>query len=56
MVDDLLHDVKTTLLFPFSSLLNIFPKIVRDLSKEYSKDIEISIDGDNIEIDRRMFE
>jgi two-component system chemotaxis sensor kinase CheA len=56
MVNDLIHDVKTTLLFPFSSLLNVFPKIVRDLSKEYSKEIEISIIGDKIEIDRRILE
>lgn len=56
MVDELLHNIKTTLLFPFSSMLNIFPKIVRDLSKEYSKEISIDIVGDNIEIDRRILE
>ncbi|MFZ4399700.1 MAG: hybrid sensor histidine kinase/response regulator [Bacteroidales bacterium] len=56
MIDELLIDTKTTLLFPFSSMLGIFPKIVRDLSKEYSKDIEIFIIGDNIEIDRRILE
>lgn len=56
MVDELLHDIKTALLFPFSSLLGIFPKIVRDLSKEYSKEIEIVIIGDSIEIDRRILE
>lgn len=56
MIDELLHNIKTTLLFPFSSMLGIFPKIVRDLSKEYSKNIDISIKGDNIEIDRRILE
>jgi len=56
MIDELLHDIKTALLFPFSSMLGIFPKIVRDLSKEYSKDIEIEITGDSIEIDRRILE
>lgn len=56
MVDELLYGIKMILLFPFSSMLNIFPKIVRDLSKEYSKDIEILISGDSIEIDRRILE
>lgn len=56
MVDDLLHDIKTALLFPFSSMVGIFPKIVRDLSKEYSKEIEIVITGDTIEVDRRILE
>lgn len=56
MVDDLLHDIKTALLFPFSSMLGIFPKIVRDMSKEYSKEIEIVITGDSIEVDRRILE
>jgi len=56
MVDELLYDIKTVLLFPFSSALGLFPKIVRDLSKEYAKDIELLITGDSIEIDRRILE
>jgi two-component system chemotaxis sensor kinase CheA len=56
VIDELLHDIKTTLLLPFSSMLGIFPKIVRDLSKEYSKDIDIEIVGESIEIDRRILE
>ncbi|MFZ4456531.1 MAG: hybrid sensor histidine kinase/response regulator [Bacteroidales bacterium] len=56
MIDELLHDVKTALLFPFSSMLGIFPKIVRDLSKQYSKNIDLEIVGDTIEIDRRILE
>ncbi|MFZ4546290.1 MAG: hybrid sensor histidine kinase/response regulator [Bacteroidales bacterium] len=56
MIDDLLIDIKTTLLHPFSSLLAIVPKIVRDLSKEYGKEIDLQIDGSEIEIDRRILE
>ena len=56
MIDDLLIDIKTTLLYPFSSLLVIVPKIVRDLSKEYGKEIDLQIDGGEIEIDRRILE
>ncbi|TAL52000.1 MAG: hybrid sensor histidine kinase/response regulator [Nanoarchaeota archaeon] len=56
MVDNLLDDMKKVLMFPFSSLLQIFPKLVRDLSHEQGKDIEMLIHGGDIEIDRRILE
>lgn len=56
MIDELMYGIKTTLLFPFSSMLGIFPKLVRDLSRQYSKDIDLTIIGDSIEIDRRILE
>lgn len=56
MIDDLLLDIKTTLLYPFSMLLDIIPKIVRDLGKEYGKEINLTIQGGEIEIDRRILE
>ncbi|MDD4603196.1 MAG: response regulator [Bacteroidales bacterium] len=56
MIDDLLLDIKTTLLYPFSTLLEIVPKIVRDLGKEYNKEINLIIQGGEIEIDRRILE
>jgi two-component system chemotaxis sensor kinase CheA len=56
MVDDMLFDIKSTLLFPFSSLLDIVPKIVRDLGKEFDKEIQLTIQGAEIEIDRRILE
>ena len=56
MVDDLLVDIKNTLLRPFSSVLDLFPKLVRDLSKEQNKDVNLNIFGNDIEIDRRILE
>jgi two-component system chemotaxis sensor kinase CheA len=56
MIDDLLLDIKTTLLYPFSSLLEIVPKIVRDLGKDHGKEIQLSIQGGETEIDRRILE
>jgi len=56
MVDDLIIGIKSTLLSPFSTILNIVPKIVRDLSKESSKSIAVSIKDDYYEIDRRILE
>src|SRR5690606_32544923 len=49
-VDVLLQDIKRTLMQPFGALLEIFPKLVRDLSREQGKDIEVTIDGGHIEI------
>lgn len=56
MIDNLLDDMKKVLMFPFSSLLEILPKVVRDLSRENGKKIELSISGEEIEIDRRILE
>jgi two-component system chemotaxis sensor kinase CheA len=56
MVNNLLGDMKKVLMFPFSSLLEILPKIVRDLSRENGKKIEMTISGEEIEIDRRILE
>ncbi len=55
-IDNLLLDIKTTLLFPFSSLFAIVPKIVRDLGKQFNKEIDLKIAGGDIEIDRRILE
>jgi two-component system chemotaxis sensor kinase CheA len=56
MVNNLLGDMKKVLMFPFSSLLEILPKIVRDLSRENGKNIVITICGEEMEIDRRILE
>ena len=56
MVNNLLDDMKQVLMFPFASLLEILPKIVRDLSRDIGKNIELEIRGEDIEIDRRILE
>jgi two-component system chemotaxis sensor kinase CheA len=56
MVENLLDDMKKVLMLPFSSLSGIFPKLVRDLSHEQGKETELLIEGEEIEIDRRILE
>jgi two-component system chemotaxis sensor kinase CheA len=56
MVDNLLEDVKRILMLPFSMLFEAFPKLLRDLSRDQGKDVELSISGGEIEIDRRILE
>ena len=56
MVDDLLNDMKNVMMFPFSSVLAAFPKLVRDISREQVKEIELTMQGGDIEIDRRILQ
>ncbi len=56
MVDNLLQDMKQSLMLPFASLLEIFPKFARDLSREQGKEVELSIQGAEIEVDRRILQ
>jgi two-component system chemotaxis sensor kinase CheA len=56
MVDNLLDEMKKTMLLPFSTLLEGFPLLIRNLSVEGDKEADLAIDGDGIEIDRRILE
>jgi two-component system chemotaxis sensor kinase CheA len=56
MVDNLLDDMKSVLMFPFSSVFGTFPKLVRDISREQGKEIELTMQGGDIEIDKRILQ
>lgn len=56
MVDSLLENMRSVLMLPFSSLLEIFPKFVRDLSRAQRKEVNLVVQGKDIEIDRRVLE
>ncbi|MBI3919053.1 MAG: hybrid sensor histidine kinase/response regulator [Betaproteobacteria bacterium] len=56
MLDGLLDDMKKALMMPISSALEIFPKFVRDLSRDQGKEVELVIRGGEIEIDRRILQ
>ncbi len=56
MVGNLLEDMKKVLMMPFSSLLEIFPKLVRDLSREQGKEVDLVIRGGEVEIDKRILQ
>ncbi len=56
MVDNLLDEMKKIVMQPFSTLLDLFPRLVRELSREQGKEVELSIQGGDIEIDRRILE
>lgn len=56
MIDTLLNEMKRLVMLPFSTLLDIFPKQVRDLARDQGKEIDLSIHGREIEIDKRILE
>ena len=56
MVENLLDEVKKLLMLPFSTVLEAFPKLVRDLSHDQGKEVDLKISGASVEIDRRIME
>jgi two-component system chemotaxis sensor kinase CheA len=56
MTDNLLHDVREMHLLPFSSLLEVFPRFTREFARDQAKEVELVIQGGEIEVDRRILE
>jgi len=52
-ISDLIHDA---VLLPISTILSPFYKFVRDYSHETGKQVELKIEGGEIEMDRRILE
>ncbi|MBT3386050.1 MAG: hybrid sensor histidine kinase/response regulator [Prolixibacteraceae bacterium] len=55
-IETLLDGVKEIITVPFSMILDVFPKTVRDLSKGFGKEIDFVVKGEDTEIDRRILE
>lgn len=56
MMDNLLHDMKQALMMPFSLLLEVFPRMASTLAQTQGKEVDVTISGADIEIDRRILE
>lgn len=56
MVDQLLDDMKQIVVQPFSTLLDLFPPSVRELARDLGKEVELRIEGADVEIDRRILD
>jgi two-component system chemotaxis sensor kinase CheA len=56
LVEELLEDVKTVVMLPFSSLSQAFPKMMRDLGRAEGKALDLSVNGGDIEVDRHVLE
>jgi two-component system, chemotaxis family, sensor kinase CheA len=55
-IETLLDDVKELITVPFSTLLDVFPKMIRDIAKDLGKEVNFIVEGDDIKIDRRILE
>jgi two-component system chemotaxis sensor kinase CheA len=55
-VSDLIEDVKRVSMLPFSTLLEMFPMVVRDLCRDCGKEAELVIEGGEIEVSRRILD
>lgn len=56
MVDDIIDDTKKVLQRPFSVILEVLPKMVRDLSRDAGKEVELILKSVEVEIDNRILE
>jgi two-component system chemotaxis sensor kinase CheA len=55
-VDELLESTKKLLMLPFSTLSPGLLKLVRDLSRDQKKEVDLVIEGAEVEIDKRILE
>ena len=48
--------IRNLRLLPLSTIFNLFPRMVRDLSKQLGKEIALTIEGEDISVDKRILE
>lgn len=56
ITEGLEKDVRSLQLLPFSTIFNLFPRIVRDIAKSQGKDINFVISGGDSLVDRKILE
>lgn len=56
ITDDLQKDIKKTRMLPFCTVVEVFPRMVRDLAQEEGKDVRIEIKGGEVELDKNILE
>jgi two-component system chemotaxis sensor kinase CheA len=56
LVDDLLDNSKKLVMLPLATLGSLLPKVVRDLSRDQGKDVELILQGEDVRIDKRILE
>ncbi|KIL40807.1 chemotaxis protein CheA [Gordoniibacillus kamchatkensis] len=56
IIGDLQESVMKARMLPIEQLFNRFPRMIRDLSRDLGKDIELAIEGKDTELDRTLIE
>jgi two-component system, chemotaxis family, sensor kinase CheA len=53
---DLQDDVRRTRMLPVSTMFDTFPRMVRDLTRELSKEVKLTVEGGETEVDKQVLE
>ena len=53
---DLQDDVRRTRMLPVSTVFDTFPRMVRDMTRELKKEVELVIEGGETEVDKQVLE
>jgi len=56
LIDELLEEVKEIIMVPFANLSASFPRTVRELARIQGKEVDLLVEGDDTEIDKRILE
>ena len=56
VVGELEEGIRTLRLLPLSTIFNLFPRMVRDLAKQQSKEVNLVIEGGDTKADKRILE
>jgi two-component system chemotaxis sensor kinase CheA len=56
IIGELQDDIRTMRLIPISAVFDTFPRAIRDLSREYNKEIDPKISGGEVELDKTIIE
>jgi two-component system chemotaxis sensor kinase CheA len=56
LTNDLQEEIMATRMVPIDQIFNRFPRMVRDLAKKEGKDIELILEGGDIELDRTVLD
>ena len=56
VTDDLQNGIRNARMLPIATLFDIFPRMVRDLARDFDKDIVMEMTGQETEVDRQALE
>lgn len=56
ITDDLQNGIRSVRMLPIATLFDLFPRMVRDLAHNQSKDIVLEVQGQEAEVDRQALE
>ncbi len=56
VIDDLQEHSMSLRMLPVSTVFNTFPRAVRDLARQFNKDVDLIIEGGDTELDKKVLE